>query len=168
MIAGILTIPYSYSSGYFNERTYHITFSKLVAIIGFLVAGTTLNIPTRYFAMCLFSIGTYCVNSIVLGWAASTLGQTSEKKAVVISIVNTCANASFIYTPYLFPKSDEPRYMMAMGSSAGFSAGCAICAWIMRFWLMHQNKKILHEREDAANVQGEDDSAVADKNLFVY
>lgn len=102
LIAGIFTIPYSYSSGFFNERTVHITLSKLVAIAGFILACATLNIPTRYFAMCLFSIGTYCVSSIILSWAASILGQTSEKKAVALSIINMCANASFVYTPYLF------------------------------------------------------------------
>lgn len=167
LIAGILTIPYSYSSGYFNERTMHITFSKLVAIAGFILACASLNIPTRYFAMCLFSVGTYCVNSIVLGWAASTLAQTSEKKAIALSIINMCANASFVYTPYLFPKSDEPRYTMAMVSSAAFSAGCMACGWVMRWWLKRENRKIKAAREMDSGTQ-ENDLQTIDKNFYVY
>lgn len=49
--------------------------------------------------MCVFTIGTYGVNSIVLGWAATVLSQTVEKKAVAIAMMTTISNASFIYTP---------------------------------------------------------------------
>lgn len=49
--------------------------------------------------MVVFSIGTYAVNSIILGWVGATCGQTKEKKATSLAIVNTCANVSFIWTP---------------------------------------------------------------------
>jgi hypothetical protein len=52
--------------------------------------------------MCVFSIGTYAVNSIILGWVSGTCGQTKEKKASSLAIVNTIANASFIWTPVSF------------------------------------------------------------------
>ena len=117
--------------------------------------------------MCLFSIGTYCVNSIILGWAASTLGQTSEKKAVALSIINMCANASFVYTPYLFPKSDEPRYTMAMVSSAAFSAGCMACGWVLKWWLKRENRQMKAQREAGSGIQGDELQAM-DKNFYVY
>jgi hypothetical protein len=65
-----------------------------------------LNTGIRYFAMVVFAIGTYAVNSIILGWVSSTCGQTKEKKACSLAIVNTIANISFIWTPYLWPESD--------------------------------------------------------------
>ena len=77
----------------------------------------TLNTGAKYFAMVVFSIGTYAVNSIILGWVSSTCGQTKEKKASSLAIVNTIANVSFIWTPYLWPDSDAPRYTIAMSSS---------------------------------------------------
>lgn len=105
----------------------------------------------------VFAIGTYAVNSIILGWVSSTCGQTKTKKAASLAIVNTIANvsavichaytspndgqASFIWTPYLWPDSDEPRYGIAMGSSAGFSLACATGAWCMKLWLIRLNKK---------------------------
>jgi hypothetical protein len=51
----------------------------------------------RYVAMVIFTIGTYGVNSLILGWCGSTCGQTPEKKAVAIGIVTTVMNASFIW-----------------------------------------------------------------------
>ena len=99
VIAGAISIAVSWSSGRFNERTWHITISKLVALVGFVLACTTMNVGARYFAMCVFTVGTYGVNSILLGWVGSTCGQTKQKKAAALAIVNTSASVSFIWTP---------------------------------------------------------------------
>lgn len=50
-----------------NERTWHITIAKILAIAGFILACTTGNTGARYFAMCLFASGVYAVNSVILG-----------------------------------------------------------------------------------------------------
>ncbi|KAM0325044.1 hypothetical protein ACHAQA_007581 [Verticillium albo-atrum] len=149
LIAGIISIALSVSSGKRNERTWHITIAKSIAIAGFVLGCATLNVAVRYVSMFIFSIGTYAVNSIVLGWVGSTCGQTKEKKASALSIVNTIANISFIWTPYLWPSSDEPRYAIAMGSSAGFSLATTLCAWIMRMDLARANKKIRATEDEA-------------------
>ncbi|ETI23680.1 hypothetical protein G647_05483 [Cladophialophora carrionii CBS 160.54] len=148
LIAGIISILWSASSGKFNERTWHITSAKAVAVFGFVLGCATLNTGARYFAMVVFAIGTYAVNSIILGWVGSTCGQTKEKKASSLAIVNTIANASFVWTPYLWPSSDEPRYTMAMTSSAAFSVACAAGAWVMKFWLIRTNKKIRQSNDE--------------------
>jgi hypothetical protein len=101
--------------------------------------------------MCVFSIGTYAVNSIILGWVSNTCSQTKEKKACSLAIVNCLAVASFIWTPYMWPKSDEPRYVMAMSSSAALSIATVIGAWAMRIWLAAENKKI-RQNDETENV----------------
>lgn len=65
-----------------HERTWHITAGLAVAIIGFVIAASTLNTAGRYIACFIFPIGAYSVNSVIIGWASSTLNQTKEKKAV--------------------------------------------------------------------------------------
>lgn len=87
------------SSGKFNERTWHITGGMVVAMAGFILASCTMNVAARYTACFLFASGCYAVNAVILGWVTATLGQTSEKKAASLSIVNMFGNASFIYTP---------------------------------------------------------------------
>jgi hypothetical protein len=148
LIAGIISIYWSWQSGHFNERTWHITSAKAVAVFGFVLATAVGNVGARYFAMCVFAIGTYAVNSIILGWVSSTCGETKEKKASSLAIVNTIANVSFIWTPYLWPDTDKPRYPIAMGSSAGFSIVTAGLAWAMKFWLMRINKKIRQSEDE--------------------
>jgi MFS family permease len=142
LIAGAITILVSYSSGKFNERTWHITASKTVATIGFVAACLTMNTAGRYVSMVIFTIGTYAVNSLILGWCGSVCAQTKEKKAVAISMVTTIMNVSFIWTPYLWPTWDEPRYALALGSSAGFSMATAALAWVAKFVYMRKNKKL--------------------------
>ncbi|KOC18221.1 putative pantothenate transporter [Aspergillus flavus AF70] len=149
LIAGLISVVWSWSSGRFNERTWHITVAKAIAIFGFILGCATLNTGARYFAMVVFAIGTYAVNSIVLGWVSSTCGQTKEKKASSLAIVNTIANASFVWTPYLWPSSDEPRYTMAMSSSAAFSLACAASAWAMKMWLIRANRKIRQGNDES-------------------
>lgn len=90
-----------------NERTWHITFAKVIAVMGFVLATSTLNVGARYFAMCAFATGVYCCNSIILGWVASTCGQTKEKKASSIAIVNTVAAISMIYTAVRAPPNSS-------------------------------------------------------------
>lgn len=142
LIAGFVSVGVSMTSGKFNERTWHITACKAVATLGFALAPASTNVGVRYFAMCVFTIGTYGVNSIVLGWAATVCSQSKEKKAVVIAMMTSISNASFIYTPYLFRDADRPRYTLAMAAMAAFSIACALCAWAMRFVLMRQNKSL--------------------------
>jgi hypothetical protein len=151
LIAGVISVLVSWSSGRFNERTWHISASKAIAIVGFIVGTATLNIGARYFAMVLFVGATYGVNNISLAWAAGVLGQTDEKRAAAVAIVNSLGNLSFVYTPYLWPDSGRPRFTMAMYASVGFSAGVVICAWVIRFVLQRDNRKIRAMDNEAVN-----------------
>lgn len=99
--------------------------------------------------MLIVCTGVYSVNSVILGWVSGTLGQTTEKKAVSLSIVNVVSMASFIYTPYLYPKSDGPKYVIAMSSNAAFATACIAAAWALRMWLQITNKRL---KRDGVNV----------------
>jgi len=142
LVAGAVGICVGISSGKFNDRTWHITLMMGIAVVGFIISATTLNIAARYISCFLFASGVYSVNSIILGWVSGTLGQTPEKKAISLSMVNVVSMASFIYTPYLYPKSDSPKYLIAMTSNASFAAATIIAAWTLRAWLKLTNKRL--------------------------
>ncbi|KAK7702405.1 hypothetical protein SLS64_009697 [Diaporthe eres] len=151
LFGAFTSIAVSWSSGHFNERTWHIAISKAVAILGFAVATGTHNIGARYFAMFIFVGATYGVNNINLSWTSSTLGQTDEKRAAAIAIVNTLGNLSFVYTPYLWNDEDSPLFRPAMIASIGFSFGVALTAWLMKWILVRQNKRIREGDNEAVN-----------------
>jgi multisubunit Na+/H+ antiporter MnhG subunit len=87
LLAGAAGIAMGWSSGRMHERTWHITAGLLVAIVGFVIAASTLNTAGRYVACFIFPIGAYSVNSVIIGWASSTLSQTKEKKAVSLLVL---------------------------------------------------------------------------------
>jgi multisubunit Na+/H+ antiporter MnhG subunit len=88
IFAGAAGIAFGWSSGRMHERTWHITAGLTIAIVGFAVAAATLNTAARYVACFIFAMGAYSVNSVIIGWASSTLSQTKEKKAVVLAMTN--------------------------------------------------------------------------------
>ncbi|KFY29700.1 hypothetical protein V494_08541 [Pseudogymnoascus sp. VKM F-4513 (FW-928)] len=149
LVSGFFGYAIGITSGKYNERTWHITGCMGAALVGFIISCITLNTPARYISCFLFASGAYAVNSVILGWVSATLGQTTEKKAVSLSIVNVVANASYIYTAYLYPKSDGPKYLTAMGSNAGFAFATIASAWVFRFWLMRTNAKIRRSADES-------------------
>ena len=151
LLATFTSVAVSWSSGHFNERTWHITVSKAIACVGFIVGTAASGVGVRYFAMFLFVGATYGVNNINLSWAAAVVGQTDEKKAVIIGLVNTMGNLSFIYTPYLWPDRDAPNFNMAMYASTGFSIGVVILAWILKMIMKRDNRKIRATDSEATN-----------------
>ncbi|RSL83608.1 hypothetical protein CEP52_016669 [Fusarium oligoseptatum] len=142
LVSGFFGYLAGLSSGKYNERTWHITVCMSIALVGYIISCATLNTPARYIACFLFASGAYAVNSMILGWVSATLGSTPEKKSVSLSIVNVIANASYIYTAYLYPKSDGPRYLTGMASNAAFAVMCIASTWVMRTWLVRTNKKL--------------------------
>jgi MFS family permease len=143
LVSGGFAILLGWSSGRKNERTWHITAGMVIALIGFVMAASTLKTAPRYIACFLFASGAYSANSIIIGWVSATCGQTPEKKAASLSIMNCISMASFVWTPYLYPASTGPRYLMAMSANAAMVTGVIACAWAMRFWLQTANKKML-------------------------
>lgn len=85
IFAGAAGIFFGWTSGRLHERTWHITTGLGIAIVGFVLAASTLNTGARYFACFILAMGAYSVNSVIIGWASSTLSQTKEKKAVSTS-----------------------------------------------------------------------------------
>ncbi|KAF9874419.1 hypothetical protein CkaCkLH20_07982 [Colletotrichum karsti] len=151
-VSGILGIPLAWSSGKFNERTWHITAGLGLAIVGFAMTCGSTNNAVRYTATFLYATGAYGVGSVILGWVSNTLSQTPEKKAVAYSLVNVTANLAYIYCAYLWPSSDGPKYMMGFSSMIGFAAVSIAGTWVMRIWLMRMNKKIRESEDENARL----------------
>ncbi|KAK5956136.1 hypothetical protein OHC33_002709 [Knufia fluminis] len=151
IFAGAAGILFGWSSGRYHERTWHITTGLSIAIVGFVIAASTLNTAGRYIACFIFPVGAYAVNSVIIGWASSTLSQTKEKKAVVLAMTNVGGQIGYIYGAYLWPKSDSPRYGIGFGASAGFALCSIACAWALRIILKRENERI-RSTDDSENV----------------
>ncbi|EMD59637.1 hypothetical protein GGP41_008581 [Bipolaris sorokiniana] len=154
LFAGAAGIATGWSSGRMHERTWHITCGLLVAVVGFVIAASTLNTAGRYIACFIFPVGAYSVNSVIIGWASSTLSQTKEKKAVVLAMTNVGGQIGYIYGAYLWPETDKPRYGIGFGASAGFALLSIVCAWIIRAMLIKENKRLRQSTNERIMLYG--------------
>lgn len=69
----------------------------------------------------------------------------STKNQVALAAANVCAQIGQIYGPYLWPKTDGPRYLIGFTASAGFSLLSLLLCWVMRFLLKRQNRQVQRE-----------------------
>ncbi|KAI0167044.1 MFS transporter [Hypoxylon sp. FL1284] len=152
VLAAAGSVLVGWSCGRFNEMTWHITATLSVAIVGFVIAASTLNTAARYVACFIFPIGAFSANSVIVGWASSTLSQTTEKRAVILAMTNVFGHIGYIYGAYLWPDSDEPRYGIGFGASAGFALLSICCAWVMRTLLIHDNRRIRASTSEHVNL----------------
>lgn len=72
----------------------------------------TLNIGARYFALFLMLGGTYGCFQISNAWMANIGARPRKKRAVALAMNNSIGNTALVWTPYLYPSSDGPRYLM--------------------------------------------------------
>ncbi|CAN8101328.1 unnamed protein product [Discula destructiva] len=149
ILASLVAVGTGLSSGNFNERTWHITAVKLTAITGFIMGCATMNTAARLVSAFLFVGWTYPVQSLHLGWVGITCGQTKEKRAASLAIVNTCATISLIWAPYLWPDSAAPRYVLPLAASAAMCVIGIALAWTMKLLLIAENKRIRRQDSNA-------------------
>jgi MFS family permease len=147
LVGAAVSFLVAYSSDRLNERAYHISGPMFAAAIGFIISVATLNVPARYFASFLYASGAFAANAMVYSWGASVLNQTPEKRACTTAIINLFAQFGNIWSPYFFPTSDGPRYVMAMVLMFAFSILSIICSLSMKLILSKANKKLLAEAE---------------------
>lgn len=142
-VGAIVSFAVAYSSDVRGERGWHISAPMGVAIVGFIISVSVLNLPVRYFASFLYISGCFAANAIVYSWAASSTSQTPEKRACATAIINLTGQFGNIWSPYFFLPHESPRYTTAMILMIAFSGasivGCCCMKWVLR----RDNRKLL-------------------------
>jgi uncharacterized membrane protein HdeD (DUF308 family) len=59
LCAGAFSVALAWSSGRKNEKSWHITGGMVVALVGFIMAASTLNKGVRFTSLFLFATGAY-------------------------------------------------------------------------------------------------------------
>ncbi|KAH6649734.1 major facilitator superfamily domain-containing protein [Chaetomium tenue] len=125
-----------------GERYWHITIPMWVAVIAYIIAATTTHVAPRYLSMMLMVPSVYSGFVVALAWISNTMPRPPAKRAAALAFINAVSNCSSIYASYLYPKSADPHYTVAMivNCVTAFIAVCA--ATVMRAVLVRLNKKL--------------------------
>ncbi|KAL5614069.1 hypothetical protein FOVSG1_003132 [Fusarium oxysporum f. sp. vasinfectum] len=150
LIGAVLSYAIAWSSDRRAERGYHISIPMIVAMVGYIINVSVLNVPARYFAAFLYVSGCFGANAAVYSWAATSVSQTPQKKACATAIINVVGQFGNIWSPYFFDDKDEPRYTKAMLLLMAFCVLNASLCFLMKFILRRENKKIIAQHEGTA------------------
>lgn len=142
LLASIIAFLVALSSDRRKERGYHIAIPMIFSCTGFIISAATLNKPARYTAAFLYIGGCFSSNALVFSWAANTLSQSAEKRACATAIINLLSQLGNIWSPYFFPQSDGPRYVMAMILMMASTVVSMVTAMTMKWLLVRENRRL--------------------------
>ncbi|KAF8866524.1 MFS transporter [Acephala macrosclerotiorum] len=113
VFATIIALAVSYSSDKRSERTFHIVVPIFFGMAGFVIAASTEVLAARYL---------------------KTSGSYSNRQHN--------RNIAQIYSPYMYPSSDGPRYLSAMIANSIFCLACILTTLFLRWCLQRENAKL--------------------------
>ncbi|KAK8044175.1 nicotinamide mononucleotide permease [Apiospora rasikravindrae] len=86
--------------------------SGLGCILFVAVTTTVSHNKVAQYVLTIFAFGTiYGCSPLVKTWVADVIPQPAAKRAVAIALINAIGNASSIYSTWLWPDGDAPRYV---------------------------------------------------------
>ena len=137
----------AYSSGRFGESCYHIIGPIVASAVGCAILISNLNVAARYIGVILLVSGTYNGLNLQLSWETNLVPAPRSKKAALIAIANCISQTSHWFSPYFFPRSQEPFYRLGGGLILfGCLSTVALCYAIV--WRAKKLNKKLDEAEN--------------------
>lgn len=141
-IAYISACLLAWSCGRMQESTWHVIIPIIVSAGGCGILIGTINVAARYVGIILLVSGTYSGLNLQLSWETTVVPAPRAKKAALIAIANCISQSSHWFSPYFYPRSQEPYYRMAGGL---LLVGCAltvVSAGLVNWRARKLNKKL--------------------------
>ena len=142
----VLTGFFCLFNGWYADRTSkrspHIIYPSVVCAIGIIITMATTNVPARYFALFLMLPGAYGCFQVSNAWMANIAARPQKKRAIALAMNNALGNTALVWTPYLYPSSDGPRYITAWSVNLALTVVTLVSAVVLSFVLRRDNKKI--------------------------
>lgn len=142
ILAVVCTFLWARHADKTGERFWHSVAPMLIALGCFIIAGATLNIGARYFAMVIMVPAIFCSYTTNLTWTSNCCPRPPLKRAISISLMNSLSNSTSIWSAYLYPSSSGPSYTLAFVCNCVFVGLSILCALVLRWRLKMLNRKI--------------------------
>ncbi|GAA5860919.1 hypothetical protein JCM8547_003888 [Rhodosporidiobolus lusitaniae] len=123
------------------ERSIHFSATLALGMAGFIIAAATTATGPRYFSLFIILSGTHGNFNVLLAWYSGVFQRPRGKRAMAISMINA------FWSPYLYPKSDSPKYTKAFVTNSIMTAVAIALCMILRVLLARENARM--DREEA-------------------
>jgi len=113
------------------------------------IAVTTSSDRMVQYVLTIFAFGTiYGCSPLIKTWVSDVIPQPAEKRAIAIALINSIGNASSIYSTWLWPKKDAPRYIPGFATTTSWLGILCVLTFVFQYLF----KKYPVERMDHAEV----------------
>lgn len=137
----IWSFLHSIASDKVGNRFWFFVYPIPISIIGFIIFMTTDSFGPRYFSLFLMNL-VFAMNGTIYAWIANAIPRPPAKRAAALAFINSVGNAASIWTPFTYTPSSAPHYREALGICIGLEIIAGICAVVLRFYLVRQNKRL--------------------------
>ena len=133
-----------FASDYFRVRSLFICIAIILTLIGFVVFAAIdvqTNIGASYFSCFLMTTGVSASSVLTSTWYNNNT--PNENRRVVISAIGVpLANGAGLISTNIFRPKDAPKYILALGITAGFGGlGVIIVGTIVLYMLWDDRRK---------------------------
>lgn len=99
------------------------------------IAVITVQDRMAQYVLTIFAFGTiYGCSPLVKTWVSDVIPQPAAKRAIAIALINSIGNASSIYSTWLWPKKDAPRYIPGFATTTTWLGVLSICTAIFAYF----------------------------------
>ncbi|GAA5898681.1 hypothetical protein JCM6882_000895 [Rhodosporidiobolus microsporus] len=152
----VLSVVISRLSDRKPERCFHLAIPLGFGLVGYAIAAATLNTAARYVSLFLMLGGLFGSYNVALAWISSSFPRPRAKRAMAYAVINSLGNIAQIWSPYLYPKSDGPKYSMAFITNSIMAAVSILFCFVLRWCLARANARMDRDEQIASGEASED------------
>ncbi|KAL3441506.1 major facilitator superfamily domain-containing protein [Aspergillus insuetus] len=119
----------------------------------FIAVATIQNNRMAQYVLTIFAFGTiYGCSPLVKTWVSDVIPQPAAKRAIAIALINGIGNASSIYSSWLWPDKDAPRYIPGFATTTTWLGVLCMCTAVFAYFF----NKYPVQRADHATVMADE------------
>ncbi|CEL09664.1 hypothetical protein ASPCAL12797 [Aspergillus calidoustus] len=140
-----------------SARSPSILIPSAVACTGIIITVATTNTAARYLAIFLMLPGTYGCMMISNAWMANIAARPQKMRAIGLAMNNSIGNSALVWTPYLYPESQGPRYVTAWAVNLSLMVVCIASTILLRVLLAKENRAMMAVENEEVHGDSVDD-----------
>ncbi|KAG1743052.1 MFS general substrate transporter [Suillus lakei] len=136
-----------------GDRFWHTAGPLFVAIVGFMIAISTMNTAVRYLSL-FFMAQAPVAHVVSLTWVMNTFSQSRSKRAAAIALINAMSSLGYIGSSYFWPSRWGPSYVNSYVMCILTSTMSIVMFWAFRRHLSRCNEAAEAEEQALGLPQG--------------
>ena len=144
----VTQIIVAWSADHFNARALHVAVFSLIGAIGFIVSASVspMAYKTRYGMLIMALSGAFATIPPLLGWITSNVFSTAAVGLAIAINVSLGAGFGQIGGVWIYKDTEKLKgFPSGHWTNAAMLLFMAVSSILLRFYYVHQNKRMLRE-----------------------